>query len=289
MPIPTTSLTVRRIAKIPTLRSIEDVRGSIDLEKVINVTTLYELGIDVGHDEHNARAGVWHPSSAGYCKRRTVMHYINTPPTDAISVRMKEIFEVGHTLHDVVQARFEKLAPHVKRLGAQYEFQREVPCDRTTDTLFLDLNIAGTADGILRIWNAEFEQRALLEIKTQSDKRHEELLKMRTAYEKHLLQSHLYAFRFDLPLIYVFYLNKDNQKREVRTHLFDHAIFDAAVLYFTRCGDFVKRGELPPREESWFECKECPYRTACGPEVLRRSKQARLPTVPVRALRRKGT
>lgn len=277
-------LTVRKESEIPTLRSIEDDRGSVDLEKVLNLAALYVLGIDNSNDEHIARMGHWHPSSVGYCKRAQVMQYLRTPPTDKQTKRLKEIFGFGHAVHDLVQNRLATLGPLLLERGLNYEFRAEVPFDPETDELYRELNIGGTADGILRVWNPEFEQRGLVEIKSQSDDRHNELLAMKTAYPNHLGQSHIYAYRFDLPIIWVFYFNKNNSKREVRLQLFDQQIFEDALKYFVDCGDFVKRGELPPREESWFECKECVYRTVCAPSVL---KSKHLQTLPTNEIRRR--
>lgn len=263
----------------PTLRSIEDIRGGVDLEKVVNLGMLYELGVDNNHDETHARMGVWHPSSVDMCKRRQVMLYTRVAMTDLPAVRLKEIFEFGHMVHELVQRRFEKLAPHAKRYGLHYEFEREVKFDESKDQLFLEFHIAGTADGILRIWNSLFEQRSVLEAKSQGTDRHDDMLKLKTpAWPKHLKQAHLYAYRFDIPLIYTFYLNKNNCKRVVTPHVFEWAIFDEALLYFDVCNDYVRRGELPAREESWLECNDCEYRTMCKPEVLKYQNGQTIPT-----------
>lgn len=270
---------------IPTLRSIEDVHGRVDLDKVVDLGKLYELAIDTSNAEHAERMGVWHPSSCGYCRRAEVLQFLRTPPTDEQSKKLKEIFAMGHLVHELVQSKFEQLAPHLKRRGFQYTFQREVPFDPETDRLYLELGIGGTCDGIVRIWNAVFEQRILLEAKSQSHDRHEKLKVMATAWPTHLLQSHIYSWRFDIPVITVFYFNKNNSKRETRTQLFSHEIFDTAIMYFSECNDYVARGELPPREESYLECVDCRYRSMCKPEVLRRKKA--LNTVPVTALRRR--
>lgn len=272
--------------KIPTLRTIEDAKGFTDLDKVVNLAKLYELGIDNGHDEHNNRAGVWHPSSCGYCMRAQVLQYQKVAPTDRQSKYLKEIFEIGHLHHDVIQRRLASIGVAVKKHGLNYEFEKEVPYDPQSDQLFLEFGIGGTCDGLLRIWNAYFEQRGVLEAKSQSNDRHEKLQQMPSAWPTHLLQAHVYAYRFNVPLIWVFYTNKNNQKRDIRVQLYNEEIFDAALAYFVTAADFVERGELPPREESWFECKECVYRTLCQPAVLKKKRRS-LPTVPTTGLRRR--
>lgn len=272
----------------PSLRTLEDLSKTIDLEKVLDLAKLYELGIDDSHDEHIARMGVFHPSAAGTCRRREVLSFTYVQPTDRVSKKMKAIFEIGHAIHDLVQTRLEGLGPRLVRYGLQYEFQREVPYDPETDQLFLELSIGGTTDGLLRIWNAVFEQRGVVEIKSQSHDKHEEMakeaLKTGKALKPHLMQSHIYAWRFKLPLIWVFYYNKNNSKWQAIPHLFETQIFDDAIVWFAECLDYATRGELPPRDEAWFLCKECPYRTLCKPKILQ--QRNRLPSLPTLKLRR---
>jgi CRISPR/Cas system-associated exonuclease Cas4 (RecB family) len=257
---------------IPSLRSIEDIRGGVDLEKVFNLSELYALGIDNSTDEHMQRAGVWHPSAVGMCKRSQVLQFTRVEPTDRVSKKLQEIFAHGHMHHDRVQSVLKTLGKHLPE-NLQYDFQSEVGYDKATDKLYLEADIGGTCDGILRIWDETFEQRGVVEIKSQNDERHQELVAMKTAWPNHLMQAHIYAFRFNTPIIWVFYINKNNAKREVKQHLFEDAIFDSAIMYFDQCADFVRAGELPPREESWFSCSECVYRTLCKPTVLARKQQ----------------
>ena len=272
--------------EIPTLRTLEDAKGNVDLEKVFNLTALYDLAIDNGSSSHVARSGVWHPSATGMCKLSQVLQFTLVPPTDNVSKKLQRIFDMGHALHDLVQGKLASLGPKLHEQGIHYEYQNEVGYDRTTDKLFTELQIGGTADAIIRLWNDSFEQRGTVEIKSQNDERHNELLKAKGAWDKHLLQSHIYAYRFDTPIIWAFYINKNNAEPAVKLHLFEWEIFDRAIMYFSECADFVERGVLPPREESWFECRECRYRTMCKPAVLQR-KNAAPPPLSTLALRRK--
>lgn len=269
-------------AKIPTLRSIEDARGGVDLEKVFNLSQLYELAAELKEDEHTQRMGHWHPSACGACKRAQVLQFLRRPATDEFSDRMQDIFDTGHAMHDMVQSKLEQLTGPLGKRGVGYEFVREVPYDPATDQLFQELHVGGTCDGILRIWNDSFEQRGTVEIKSQNDKRHKELLKLKLAWPRHLLQGHLYAYRNDTPIIWFFYLNKNDSKHEVRLHIFEWEIFDRAILYFVECNEFVASGELPPREESYLECKECPYRSMCDPGILKRKVTPHTSSRPIR-------
>jgi hypothetical protein len=271
---------------VPTLASIADARGKIDLDKVLNLATVYDLGINTDNTEHLLRQGVWHPSSAGSCMRAEVLQYIKTPPTDEKSKDMKVIFEIGHFIHDMVQTRLENLHLHLNARGLQYEFQREVPFDPLTDQLFLEFGIAGTADGVLRVWNDDFLQRGLVEIKSINPDDFKTLKpEHKPAYGKHLMQSHLYAYRFDLPIIWVFYVNKSSGKRLMKLHMFQQKWFDQALEFFAVAEDFVARGELPPRQENYMDCSECVYRSLCKPAILKSKKYKAL--IPAGSLRRK--
>jgi hypothetical protein len=272
---------LKKGAKPPTLRTIEDLKGkSLGLEDVVDLSALYGMTIDNSNDEHIARMGVFHPSSVGYCKKREVMQYIGIMPTDRKTKKLQQIFKTGHLYHDLIQGGLEKLAEVMPKHHIRYEFTKEVPCDKKTDQLFLDFGIAGTTDGIIRFWTDYWEQRGILEAKSQNDDRHKTLQSMKQAYPSHLQQAHLYAYRFDCPVIWAWYVNKNDSSREVRPSFFDWAIFDSALMYFSECMDYVVRGQLPPREESWFECSECVYRTACEPKCLAgsRGKTSLIPT-----------
>jgi CRISPR/Cas system-associated exonuclease Cas4 (RecB family) len=254
---------------VPTLRSLDDAGPHVDLEKVFDISKLYALTIDTSVEESIARQGVWHPSSAGMCKRSQVLAFTRVKPTDRQSRQLKEIFKLGHVVHDIVQTALEKLPVAMQRYGVNVDVQREVPCNRETDRLFLDYGIAGTADNLVRLHNAAFEQRGVVEIKSIADERFKEVKKQESPLTKHLMQANLYAYRFDCPLVWMFYFNKNNSKRLGFTLLFDLVYFDLAVGYFQQCADFVRRGQLPPREEDYLECGDCLYRTLCDPVLLR--------------------
>ena len=275
----------KRRPKIPTLRSLEDLKKAPDLERVFNLSVLYALTIDTSLQETIDRQGCFHPSAVGMCGRAQVFHFIRTPPTNRQSKRVKEIFKLGHVIHDVVQSALERVPEFVNKLGLQATFDREVPCDRETDALFLDYQIAGTCDGILRVWNDVFEQRGTVEIKSAGDEKFKEVKAQELAFENHLMQAHLYAFRFDTPIIWMFYYSKNNSLRDVKTMFFDHQIFDKAVTYFYELHGYVARGQIPPRQESYLECSDCVYRSLCDPLILK-SKHT-TPLLPKTLIRRK--
>jgi hypothetical protein len=245
-----------------------------DKKHIYNPLGLYQIAIDTSHAEYHARAGVFHPSSVGYCMRANIYQALRYPPTDQRSKQFIEITTLGHAVHDILQGRLLALADLVKELprllpGIQYSFQKEVRYDPETDELYRVLGIGGTTDGILTVGNGRWKQRGIVEIKSQNNAFHDEVSAMPYAFRKHLMQSHLYAYRFDAPIIWVWYYNKNNSKHELKPQFFDPEIFGEAVDYFVHLHAFAAKRELPPREESYFECSSCVHRTACDPQVLR--------------------
>lgn len=262
----------------PSYRTIADIVGEPDTGSIIELMPLYRQMVDNSNAEHEKRAGHFHPSSVGYCKRANLYQYYRVPPSDKRSKEFIEITALGHLIHDRIQTNLEgivkdSLARSEVYRRAKVEFRREVPYDPKTDVLFQDLDIGGTCDGLLRITGPTWQQFGIVEIKSQNDEWFKRSQSQDGAHPDHLMQAHLYAFRFNAPIIWVWYFNKNNSKHELKPHFFDHEVFNNAVEYFAELNRFAEKRALPPREESFFECKECVYRTKCEPRVLK-SKRA---------------
>lgn len=272
----------------PTLRIIEDyARTQHRTKDIVDLDTLYSLTVDDGNKDFESRAGYLHPSSAGYCMRKSYYGAMRIPPTDGMSERLVQIMELGHAIHDIVQRHFEELAEKLRSRGIFLEFTREVPYDPNTDSLYQLLGLGGTCDGILRIWvPGQWEQRGTLEIKSIADDGFTKV-DAGEAQEKHLMQSHIYAFRFNTPIIWILYYNKNNSARAVKPYFFSPVIFEKTMDYFWDLAIYVHREEEPPREESWFDCKECAYRSLCKPKVLQKKKKRVITALPSRTLTRR--
>lgn len=242
--------------------SINDTAG-FGKEDVIDLEDLYVSTL-ASECRNGSRQGVFHPSAIGSCGRRNVYEYIRTPAIPTIDPDSSEIFTLGHAVHDIVQSRLGHLT-EVARRGLSYEARFEVPYDPETDALYKDYGIGGTTDGIIRIWGAGWEQRGILEVKSMKSKMFDELSEPKP---DHLMQAHLYAYRFDCPIIWVWYYNKDTSKRVVYTRIFDPDVLVAALDKYGMWMSHVIDGTLPDREESWFACPRCEYRDACQPSVL---------------------
>ncbi len=214
------------------------------------------------------RQGHFHPSSIGGCGRRNVYEYTRTPAIQTLDPEDLEIFNMGHAVHGMIQDQMEKLQHALAPKKISYTFRSEVPCDFETDFLYKNLSVGGTTDGILEVWTDEWKQRGIIEIKSIGSKGFE---KLHGPKDEHVLQAHLYCYRFDCPMMWIWYMNKDNSRRKVYPVVFQQELFDHAVQRFEGWMSHVVAKTLPPREESFYICPRCEYRNACKPDSL--SKQ----------------
>ncbi len=212
----------------------------------------------------SGRQGVYHPSAVGMCGRMNVYEFVCAPQVPTISAEANEIFEMGHHIHDLVQGRIEGMENHFAGMDISFEFQREVKRG-PDDELFDIFGIGGTCDGQLRLWTPDWMQRSTLEIKSINTK---DFNALTGPHRMHEWQAHLYAYRFDTPIIYYWYFNKNNSKRRVFARPFERERFDEALAFYVKWNAHVEAGTLPEREESWLDCKDCAYRKLCKPSIL---------------------
>lgn len=211
------------------------------------------------------RQGHFHPSMVGMCGRRNVYEFIRAPQDlNATSGESREIFDLGHAVHDIVQSRMEAMDVGLAARGITFRFQREVPHDPATDWLRQDFGIGGTCDGILEIEGDGWKQRGVLEVKSIGDSSYNQLSGPKA---EHVDQAHLYALRFDCPIIWIWYYNKNKSTRRVFTVIFDPDRAERILQKYTAWLDHVRAGTLPDREESRFMCPECPYLESCKPSI----------------------
>jgi len=246
-----------------TATQLTDAIG-LDRSDIFDLESSYVEGLSVDVRD-GARQGYFHPSAVGACGRKQVYEYIRTPFIGEVPGESLEIFDLGHAIHDLVGKKLLKVGAMLRSKSYGYELQLEVPYDRKTDELFTDLSIGGTTDGILKIWSEGWEQRSILEIKSINKDGFE---KLKGPKHPHLMQAHLYAYRFSCPIIYIWYYCKDNSKRRVYPVVFDHAIFDDAIKYFDKLMRHVEAGTLPERDEDFYLCPRCEYRDTCKPSAL---------------------
>jgi CRISPR/Cas system-associated exonuclease Cas4 (RecB family) len=213
------------------------------------------------------RSGVFHPSSIGFCGRRSVYEYLSYDAQNNFDEWDLEIFDMGHGVHDLVQGKLAQLSKVLEPKGIKIEFTPELRRP-DIDVLHDDLGTGGTTDGLFKIWKPKvWTQRSILEVKSMKDEFWQQLKKPK---DDHRMQATLYAFRFNCPIIYFWYYNKNTSRRKVYTELFDREVFKAAVAKLAEWKDYADRGELPPREESWYGCPRCAYNHHCKPQATAR-------------------
>jgi CRISPR/Cas system-associated exonuclease Cas4 (RecB family) len=211
------------------------------------------------------RQGHFHPSAVGMCGRRNVYEYIRAPAIQTIEPEDLEVFDMGHAVHGMIQDKLESMGAFLQTKGIQYSFRPEVRFDPQTDVLYQDLHVGGTTDGILEVWTDTWRQRGIIEIKSIKD---ENFKKLRGPKEDHVMQAHIYAKRFDCPVMWIWYFNKDTSERKVYTVLFQKDILQKAVARYAGWLEHADNGTLPEREESFYICPRCEYREVCKPASL---------------------
>lgn len=227
------------------------------------------------------RQGVFHPSASDGCARHGVYEFIGTPrvypveivkdPTaphkDLNPVKDRDTFRVGHAVHAFTQHIIGDLERVLGPKGIEFTFEAEKPYDKKTDSLFLDFGIGGTCDGLLELWHPQegWRQRGIIEIKTSKTEKFDEL---KGPKDGHQMQANLYAFRFDAPIIWYWYFNKNTSDRKVYSRAAEDKWLELALNKFESMGSHVAAGTLPDREESWWMCPRCEYGHVCQPDLL---------------------
>lgn len=248
-------------------------RYSLQKEDVFDLKASYMSYLKSSYRKSD-RSGVFHPSALGMCGRRNAYEYLGYAHDDKyLDIRTAEIFEFGHLLHGLVQGRLSKLPVP----GGSLRVLNEVPTPKG-DQLKRLYSLAGTSDSLLEITGSDGSQRGILEIKSIGAKGMEEVRAIGPKLA-HLYQIHIYMYRFDCPIGWVFYYCKDNSEVEVFPLIFDDNIFQEALDKVGGWKKLADAGSLPDREESWFGCKECSYRSTCRPSILERRRKSDLTTL----------
>lgn len=253
-------------------------------DDIFDLESAYTLALSTTTRD-DSRQGYFHPSEVGYCRRKSVYGFIRAPFIPTLDPESVEIFDLGHAVHELVGRKLQDVGRVLRPKNIGYSFRAEVPFDPAWDTLFSDLGIGGTADGIIEIWTDTWKQRSILEAKSINKEGFERLSKPK---HEHLMQAHLYAYRFDCPIIYNWYYCKDNSKRRVYASSFNVTVFNQAIEYFEKLRVHVEAGTLPERDEDFFECPRCQYRMVCQPEQLARLRRKEEDDAALSQIRSRG-
>lgn len=247
------------------------MRNAVTIADAIGMTKADIFDIDGAYDTYlrkktrDDRQGHFHPSAIGMCGRRNVYEFIRTPALPTIEPEDLEIFDMGHAVHGLVQGRLAEIGRILKPQKIGYEFRAEVRYDPETDVLYKTHEIGGTTDGILEVWADSWRQRGIIEIKSINAAN---FAKLRGPKKDHVLQAHLYCYRYDCPQMWIWYFNKDTSRRKVYPLVFQQDLLDEAIDRFAEWHQHALSGTLPERTEGYFSCPRCEYREVCKPPSL---------------------
>ncbi len=234
-------------------------------EQIFDLEATYVEWVET--EPQDDRRGVFHPSAVGMCGRRNVYEYIGTPRVKTLKAADLETFRIGHAVHHLVQTILADLDRVLTPQGIEYTFFPEKPFDPELDLLYNDLGIGGTTDGVLELHHTKlgWRQRGVVEIKTIKTENYH---KLRGPKDDHLMQANLYAFRFDTPVLWFWYYNKNTSERKVYRRRADDDVLGRAIDRFAEQRAHADAGTLPEREENFYMCPRCEYAHTCKPKSL---------------------
>lgn len=269
---------------------MDDASAIKSRDDIFNIEALYIEAIHTDPSrgqETLDRQGYFHPSAMAGCARRNVYEAMRAPLTPGVpDVDSMEIFQMGHMVHDRVQSVLSDVDVICEAKGLEWKFEAEVPFDRKKDRLFMDLRTGGTTDGCITIRDpGNWEQRGVLEIKSMKDDFWQKLTGPKPEHE---MQANLYAFRWNVPIIWYWYYNKNNSQRKVYPTPVNLKVLDQALARLEMFNEHYDAGTLPDREESFFMCPRCEYKTVCDPPSLHQFRNRRGNTKKTAALVKRG-
>ena len=239
----------------------EEVKKLLDIEKSTR-GYLYSLNDIIQSRDID---GLFHPSGIGYCSRKLQYHYLTEPPVHKISSSTRSIFDLGHAVHDMLQARLSKVLEwRFKDLDVDFILNVE---ESITDTNFArEHELAGSADGVIRLFSSTNEEHIstiVYEAKSISSKG---WAKLRSPLIKHRMQASIYAKCLESELILFEYYCKDNSRSKWYLIDRDDEALESAMRQIEKVSTATKKLKLVPREGSTYECQDCPYLESCLPE-----------------------
>ena len=205
---------------------------------------------------------MFHPSGIGYCTRKLQYHYLCEPVIHKVSSATRSIFDLGHSIHDMLQHRLRQVLS-LKFDGTQVQIELTVE-ESINDTPFaIANNLAGSADGVIRVKTEEGECVLIYEAKSISSKGWS---KLSSPLLKHRMQTSIYAKCLDAEFILFEYFCKDNARSKWYLIERDEEALSTAMGQLEKVVRATDRLAMVPREGSSFECSDCPYLETCQPE-----------------------
>lgn len=243
-----------------------DVLGSILSEHL-------DAAVALKRDSNDRPQDHFHPSTIGYCARKTVMERLQVPKP-VFETRVQRIFDNGHGVH-------ERITQELRDAGVL--ILEEAPLSAP------DHNLSGHTDGIGNIYvPGKGGIPVIFEMKSAGQKSFDWIAGggpkkyvPNGADKKHIWQVQLYMYMSGLLYAIIIYECKNDQKRAYFTIKRNMPLITEVLLpKVDLINDHVDRKTLPPRtaeyqptparagkpEKACFECEYCDYRRICESE-----------------------
>lgn len=239
----------------------------------------YKYTVDIPGSEGRA-AGI-HASELSRCLRLlvySIQGQERRPPVDAADINMKMRFNIGHSVHAMLQREFELMCDWVNgtnRLERTHLlFQSEVKIHPGLGGAAAEWNIHSSCDGVFTFYEVSGHEQVVqlrvgLEIKTASPGEFEKLNRPK---DEHVEQTCIYMATLNLPLMWVLYYNKGNSNYTNSTPpwllQFNQALWDKQLEpRMAKASYLAESNKIPPREEG-KHCRWCPFVWVCAPTCL---------------------
>lgn len=174
------------------------------------------------------------------CNRKLWYKRNRTPRESEIEPILRRIFDMGHSVHEVLQGMLHE---------ASADFKSEVRA------IFPRTTIKGRCDGVLG--------KIGLEIKSISKKGFDSVRGPKTPHHR---QGTIYGASLDLEKMLYVYFNKSTGEVKSVYKKVDEKYAEEVRQRATLIEDMFDRNEIPEREAGWG-CKMCSYIKTCKPEL----------------------
>jgi CRISPR/Cas system-associated exonuclease Cas4 (RecB family) len=280
------------------LASIADLNGDPEevarcIEQAKTLSAMYDeflqLEQDVPDDGHR-KPGI-HASELYPCLRKGFYSLKLVEPRRRVSKFWLQRFKMGTAIHEMLQADFARMAKRsvqrlamrmaekrAEELDADLHFEKEVPVSPEHQALAKHYTLYSSADGVFTFTSRTTGQVILrigLEIKTEAMDGYAGL---KGPKPEHVRQGHLYMAALDLPLMWFFYMNKNNQNNTNSQApylvVWQPKLWAELEDRIQTIHGYVARNELPPLNET-IVCEFCPWNYTCLPPNLNKNNAQR--------------
>lgn len=269
------------------LRSIADLNGPPDeitrrINQAKQLSVLYDTYVNTTQDGHEREPGI-HASELYPCLRQPVYSLTNTPRKPQVRKFWKQRFKMGTKIHDMVQEDFERISKATVQneafriatsmalqMNCRIEFQKEAKVRPELQPIAAYWKIYSACDGIFTFIDLDTNEVVLrvgLEIKSEAMDGYAAL---KAPKFEHMRQGHLYMGCYDLPLMWFFYMNKNNQNNTKSEApflvVFQPEIWQELEQRFVEIHTHAANNTLPDRTET-VVCEFCAWNYTCEPKA----------------------